>query len=105
MPWGISESAYNARDLELTYQYSNFGVPGLGLKRGLGEDLVVAPYATALAAMVDPAAAARNFARLAALGARGPLRLLRGARLHARRGCPRASRWRSCAPTWRTTRA
>ena len=35
MPWGISESAYNARDLELTYQYSNFGVPGLGLKRGL----------------------------------------------------------------------
>ena len=43
MPWGISESAYNARDLELTYQYSNFGVPGLGLKRGLSEDVVVAP--------------------------------------------------------------
>ena len=38
MPWGISGSAYNARDLELTYQYSNFGVPGLGLKRGLGEN-------------------------------------------------------------------
>ena len=54
MPWGISESAYNARDLELTYQYSNFGVPGLGLKRGLSEDAVIAPYATALAAMVDP---------------------------------------------------
>ncbi len=54
LPWGISESAYNARDLELTYQYSNFGVPGLGLKRGLGEDRVIAPYATALAAMVDP---------------------------------------------------
>jgi cyclic beta-1,2-glucan synthetase len=33
VPWGISESAFNARDLELTYQYSNFGVPGLGLKR------------------------------------------------------------------------
>jgi cyclic beta-1,2-glucan synthetase len=71
VPWGISESGYNVRDLELTYQYSNFGVPGLGLKRGLSENVVVAPYATALAAMVDPGAAARNFARLAALGARG----------------------------------
>lgn len=71
IPWGISESAYNARDLEMTYQYSNFGVPGLGLKRGLGADRVVAPYATALAAMVDPAAAIRNFARLADLGGKG----------------------------------
>ncbi|RIL05060.1 MAG: glycosyl transferase [Proteobacteria bacterium] len=71
VPWGVSESAYNARDLELTYQYSNFGVPGLGLKRGLGGDAVVAPYATALAAMVDPAGAVRNFARLADAGARG----------------------------------
>ncbi len=51
---GISESAYNARDMELTYQYSNFGVPGLGLKRGLADNRVVAPYATGLAAMVDP---------------------------------------------------
>jgi len=71
VPWGVSESGYNVRDLELTYQYSNFGVPGLGLKRGLGENAVVAPYATALAAMVDPGAAARNFARLAALGGCG----------------------------------
>ena len=71
VPWGISESAYNVRDLEFTYQYSNFGIPGLGLKRGLSQDSVVAPYATALAAMVDPRAAARNFARLAALGACG----------------------------------
>jgi cyclic beta-1,2-glucan synthetase len=71
VPWGISESAYNARDIELTYQYSNFGVPGLGLKRGLGEDTVVAPYATALAAMVEPELATRNLARLAALGALG----------------------------------
>jgi cyclic beta-1,2-glucan synthetase len=70
-PWGISESAYNARDLELTYQYSNFGIPGLGLKRGLGEDAVIAPYATALAAIIDPIAAVRNFTRLAALGGRG----------------------------------
>ena len=71
VPWGISEAAYNVRDLDLTYQYSNFGVPGLGLERGLGEDLVVAPYATALAAMVDPVAATRNFSALVAVGARG----------------------------------
>ena len=71
IPWGISESSYNARDLEMTYQYSNFGVPGLGLKRGLSENRVIAPYATGLAAMIDPAAAAQNYADLAALGAEG----------------------------------
>lgn len=71
IPWGISESAYNARDLELTYQYANFGVPGLGLKRGLADDRVVAPYATSLAAMVDPAAACLNHAHLVAWGGRG----------------------------------
>jgi cyclic beta-1,2-glucan synthetase len=71
VPWGVSESAYNVRDVHLTYQYSDFGVPGLGLKRGLFEDVVVAPYATALAAMVDPRAAIDNLARLEAIGARG----------------------------------
>ncbi len=71
VPWGISESAFNARDLAQTYQYSGFGVPGLGLKRGLSEDVVVAPYATALAAMVDPGAAVRNFTRLTKAGAGG----------------------------------
>jgi cyclic beta-1,2-glucan synthetase len=71
IPWGISESAYNARDLEMTYQYSNFGVPGLGLKRGLSQNRVIAPYATGLAAMVDPVAALANFARLAEMGAEG----------------------------------
>jgi cyclic beta-1,2-glucan synthetase len=71
VPWGISESAFNARDLALTYQYSSFGVPGLGLKRGLSEDIVVAPYATALAAMIKPEAAVRNFARLSKAGASG----------------------------------
>ena len=71
VPWGASESAYNARDLELTYQYSSFGVPTLGLKRGLADNTVIAPYATALAAMVDPRAAARNFERLAEIGGRG----------------------------------
>ncbi|MDZ7574154.1 MAG: glucoamylase family protein [Pseudotabrizicola sp.] len=71
IPWGISESSYNARDLEMTYQYSNFGVPGLGLKRGLSENRVIAPYATALAAMIDPVAAAQNYAVLADIGAEG----------------------------------
>ncbi len=71
VPWGVSESAYNVRDVHLTYQYSDFGVPGLGLKRGLFEDVVVAPYATALAAMVDPKAAIDNVARLEDVGARG----------------------------------
>ncbi|WP_234992388.1 GH36-type glycosyl hydrolase domain-containing protein [Roseisalinus antarcticus] len=71
MPWGVSESSYNARDLEMTYQYSNFGVPGLGLKRGLNENRVIAPYATGLATMVAPHEALRNFERLAALGAEG----------------------------------
>ena len=71
VPWGVSESAYSARDLELTYQYSNFGVPGLGLKRGLSENVVIAPYATGLAAMVDPQAAMRNFTRLTSAGALG----------------------------------
>jgi cyclic beta-1,2-glucan synthetase len=71
VPWGVSESAFNVRDLNLTYQYKAFGVPGLGLERGLGDDLVIAPYATALAAMVDPSAAARNFAEIARAGAIG----------------------------------
>ncbi len=71
VPWGISELAYNARDLEFTYQYSNFGVPGLGLKRGLSDDIVIAPYATGLATMVDPRDAAKNFAHLGDIGARG----------------------------------
>jgi cyclic beta-1,2-glucan synthetase len=71
VPWGISESAFNARDIEFTYQYSNFGVPGLGLKRGLSGNMVVAPYATGLAAMVDPHAALDNYRHLESLGASG----------------------------------
>jgi len=71
VPWGISESGFNTRDLAQAYQYSSFGVPGLGLKRGLSEDVVVAPYATALAAMIRPKAAVRNFAKLSDAGASG----------------------------------
>ena len=64
VPWGISESGYNTIDAHLNYQYRAFGVPGLGLKRGLAEDLVIAPYASALALMVAPDAACRNLQRL-----------------------------------------
>lgn len=71
VPWGMSESEYNARDIEHTYQYSSFGVPDLGYKRGLRESVVIAPYASGLAAMVDPTAAASNYRRMAEIGARG----------------------------------
>jgi cellobiose phosphorylase len=68
VPWGISESGYNAIDVLRNYQYRDFGVPGLGLKRGLADDLVIAPYATALALMVAPARACANLERLSADG-------------------------------------
>lgn len=71
LPWGISESAYNIRDRALTYQYSDFGVPGLGLKRGLAQHMVVAPYATLLAGMYDPTAAVANLKHLKAAGGSG----------------------------------
>jgi cyclic beta-1,2-glucan synthetase len=71
VPWGMSESGYNTVDAALNYQYRAFGVPGLGLKRGLTEDIVVAPYASALALMVAPEAACLNLQRLAAAGVEG----------------------------------
>ena len=71
VPWGVSESGYNTLDAHFTYQYRAFGVPGLGLKRGLGDDVVIAPYASALALMIAPAAATRNLQRLAEAGAQG----------------------------------
>ncbi len=71
VPWGISESAYPLTDRAGTYQYKAFGVPGLGLSRGLDEDLVVAPYATALASLVDPGAAADNLEHLTREGGEG----------------------------------
>ena len=71
IPWGISEAAYAARDIHLVYQYRAFGVPGLGFERGLSEDLVVAPYATLLATMVEPRDAVTNLTRLNSLGALG----------------------------------
>ena len=71
VPWGVSESGYNATDAALNYQYRAFGVPGLGLKRGLAQDLVVAPYASMMALMVAPEQACQNLQQLAATGAAG----------------------------------
>ncbi|WP_291992084.1 glucoamylase family protein [Candidatus Accumulibacter sp. ACC003] len=71
VPWGMSESGYNTVDVYLNYQYRAFGVPGLGLKRGLADDLVIAPYASVLALMVAPEQACLNLQRLAAEGFTG----------------------------------
>ncbi|KAF0165787.1 MAG: putative glycosyltransferase 36 [Rhodocyclaceae bacterium] len=71
VPWGISESGYNTVDAHLNYQYRAFGVPGLGLKRGLADDLVIAPYASVLALTVAPEEACLNLQRLASDGFMG----------------------------------
>ncbi len=75
VPWGVSESGYNTIDVHLNYQYRAFGVPGLGLKRGLADDVVIAPYASTLALMVAPEEACVNLQRLAAAGLEGPFGL------------------------------
>ncbi|MCC7053405.1 MAG: hypothetical protein IT355_09060 [Gemmatimonadaceae bacterium] len=71
VPWGISESAWNIRDRHQTYQYRAFGIPDLALKRGLARDLVIAPYATALATLVTPGRALANLRALESMGALG----------------------------------
>ena len=71
VPWGVSESGYNTVDVHLNYQYRAFGVPGLGLKRGLSDDVVIAPYASVMALMVAPSAACANLERLAVEGRQG----------------------------------
>ncbi|MBU9888346.1 MAG: cyclic beta 1-2 glucan synthetase [Candidatus Omnitrophica bacterium] len=71
IPWGISESGYNKIDAGMIYQYHSFGVPDMGFKRGLSEDLVVAPYASMLALMVEPEKACENLERLFAQGSGG----------------------------------
>lgn len=70
-PWGISESCFYAFDIALNYQYRAFGVPSLGLKRGLINDLVIAPYATIMAIDIEPEQCANNIERLRNLGAEG----------------------------------
>jgi cyclic beta-1,2-glucan synthetase len=71
VPWGVSECGYNSVDASLNYQYRAFGVPGLGSKRGLADDLVIAPYASALALMFAPEESCANLQRLAEDGLAG----------------------------------
>ncbi|TVP97973.1 MAG: cellobiose phosphorylase, partial [Roseinatronobacter sp.] len=71
VPWGISESGYAAQDPEGKYRYHAFGVPGLGVRRGLARDLVIAPYATLLALQLRPKAALANLRELAGMGLMG----------------------------------
>jgi hypothetical protein len=71
VPWGMSESGYNLRDTNANYQYRAFGVPGLGFKRGLAEDIVIAPYATVIALMFAPRESCRNLDRLRREGGEG----------------------------------
>jgi cellobiose phosphorylase len=71
VPWGISESGYNITDAAMTYQYRAFGIPGLGFKRGLSDDLVIAPYAAMMALMVSPAPACKNLEQMESLGYAG----------------------------------
>ena len=99
---GISESGYNARDLMQAYQYSGFGVPGLGLKRGLSEDVVVA-VRDGFAAMIDPEAAVQNFRHLSAQGAAGHFGF-REALDYTPRGSQPERRFRWSRATWRTIR-
>ena len=70
VPWGISESGYAGVNFEDTYQYRAFGVPGLGLKRGLSGDLVISPYSTFLALHVDPKNSLKNLHALEKIGMR-----------------------------------
>lgn len=71
IPWGISESGYSALDFGLNYQYKAFGVPELGLKRGLANDMVTAPYASLLAVGIDPAPVVENLRELRRIGMEG----------------------------------
>jgi len=103
VPWGISESGYSLLDGRLAYQYRAFGVPGLGLRRGLADDLVVAPYASALALMVAPEEACANLQRLASEGFEGELGFYEAID-YTPAHCRAVSRTPSFARTWRTTR-
>lgn len=71
VPWGISESGYNMIDANMNYQYKAFGVPGTGFKRGLGEELVISPYASVMALMVMPEEACQNLQLMAKKGFAG----------------------------------
>ena len=90
VPWGVSESGYSKTDAQLNYQYHAFGVPGLGFKRGLADDVVIAPYASAMGLMVDPASAYGEPPPARRGRPARRVRFLRGRRLHAVAAAARA---------------
>lgn len=79
IPWGTSESAFAFQDANRHYRYSGFGIPELGLRRGLSRDLVVAPYATSLALPIAAKAAVRNLRALDRIGLAGSFGLFEAA--------------------------
>ena len=93
VPWGVSESAFYAFDLHQNYQYKAFGVPVLGLKRGLGKDVVISPYASVMAMMVDPEGAIRNLYHMKEYGMYGDYGLYEALDLTGKR-LPRRQRYR-----------
>ena len=105
IPWGISESAYNARDLEFTYQYSNFGVPGLGLKRGLSRERGDRALCDRPRGHGRPAGRAAELSPVSPSWARAAATASTRRSTSPARGCPKAKMSRSCATSWRTTRA
>ena len=104
IPWGISESAYSALDINQIYQYRAFGVPSLALKRDFDNDQVVAPYATMLALQVDPVAAIENLKRLETLGLGGPMGFYESVDFSREKSAKAAVAW-SSIPTWPIIRA
>ena len=105
VPWGISESGYSLTDVQQNYQYMSFGVPGLGLKRGLEQDLVIAPYATLMAVMEDPHEAVVNFTAIANAGGEGPWGFYEAIDFTPRARYRRVERTSLFAATWRPSRA
>ena len=105
VPWGISEAGYYAFDGDQNYQYRTFGVPGLGFKRNLTEDLVVAPYASLLALSLRPRQVMENIARLDELHMLGTHGFYESIDFSTPAPADRRRRTPSCVSTWRITRA
>ena len=105
VPWGISESGYNLRDTDANYQYRAFGVPGLGFKRGLAHDIVVAPYATVMALMIAPEEACKNLKALRHENAAEQILASTKHWITPRRACRTARPTRLSVPSWRIIKA
>ena len=103
VPWGISESAYAAFTVDGDYHYQSFGTPGLGLKRDIGNDLVITPYATALAVAVQTSRGAGELPEARGRGRRRAVRVLTRRSTSPKSASRRGSVRSSSANTWPTT--